>query len=32
MKSLIVGIIVMAIIVYVANRIVKRKMEDEDYN
>lgn len=32
MKSFIIGIIVMAIIVGVANRIVKRKMENEDYN
>lgn len=32
MKSLIIGIIVISIIVYVANRIVKRKMENEDYN
>lgn len=32
MKSLIIGIIVMAIIVYVANKIVKYRMENENSN
>lgn len=32
MKSLIVGIIVIGLIVYVANKIVKWKMENENSN